>query len=320
MNFGDFKRNTESGECSPIYLFEGEEKFYFKRALKLLTDRYLSEPSLNYAEFDEGADISEVIASCNQFPFLSEKRITVVHEFYPKKELKSGEVKDFFDNPSNSGILVILNSEKCEPLKKFPSVTTVDCKKAEKGDVVKYIKIECQKAGVDIDGETAALLGEFCQYDMTRISVETDKLISYAIKDGVINKKDVEELVYRDGESKIYKMTDAIGRKNFDLALKILGELTEGGETPQRLLVSVYNYFRRLLHVAISDKTVTELANLLETSEYPVRIAKEQAKLFKVKSLKAAVDLLSDADYNFKRGKTDIDNAFYTTLFKIMVG
>ena len=166
----------------------------------------------------------------------------------------------------------------------------------------------------------AAGSAQVLEYDMTRISVETDKLISYAIKDGVINKKDVEELVYRDGESKIYKMTDAIGRKNFDLALKILGELTEGGETPQRLLVSVYNYFRRLLHVAISDKTVTELANLLETSEYPVKIAKEQAKLFKVKSLKAAVDLLSDADYNFKRGKTDIDNAFYTTLFRIMVG
>ena len=101
--------------------------------------------------------------------------------------------------------------------------------------------------------------------------------------------------------------------------LIIIKELLSHGETLQRLVVSMYSYYRRLLHIAISKESDSELSKRLAIKEYAVQKTRNQAKKFKVTMLKKAVDLLSDVDYRFKSGITDIDSAFYLSLFKIML-
>ena len=90
------------------------------------------------------------------------------------------------------------------------------------------------------------------------------------------------------------------------------------GETSQRILVAVYNYFRRLLHVAISDMSASDVAVSLGIKEFAVRKAKEQSEKFKKRSLKNTVDLLCDADYKIKSGLIDADESMWLTVFKIM--
>ena len=90
------------------------------------------------------------------------------------------------------------------------------------------------------------------------------------------------------------------------------------GETPQRLLVSIYNYFRKLLLTATSEKSVSEISNLFGIKEYPAKKIKQQSGYFKKKALKKAVDLLTDADFNFKSGVKDIEEEFWICFFKIV--
>lgn len=126
-------------------------------------------------------------------------------------------------------------------------------------------------------------------------------------------------MVYRDTEYKIYEMTDFIAKKNTGKALEIIFELINKGEPPQKLLTSIYYYFRRLLHVAISSMDDLELSKAFGIKEFAVKKARQQSSYFKKISLKRAVDVLEDADYKFKSGKIDVDQAFYASLFRILL-
>jgi DNA polymerase III delta subunit len=113
-------------------------------------------------------------------------------------------------------------------------------------------------------------------------------------------------------------MTDYIGKKNFDKAITVIYEMLGKGETLPRILNSVYNYFRRLLHVAISNNTDAELAKFLGIKEFAVKKAKQQANAFKKKSLKNAVDMLADTDYLIKTGTVDPVDKIWHTLFTVI--
>lgn len=318
LKFFDFKNSLEAGCKYSVFLMEGEDAFFRERGLDLLKDRYVSEPALNLAVFDgAGVNAKELYSSVTGYPFMSKKRLTVIREFYPDKNILK-ELGGYLENPPGDSMLVILNEKPSESLKKFQSVCVVDCGRAEPALLIKWIRAECAKYDVVIEGDAARKIAEYCLSDMTRIKNETHKLVSYAGKHGVLKSEAVDALVSRDTEYKIYEMTDYIGKKKHDSALSVVKDLLSKGETPQRLLVSIYNYFRRLLHVVIADAADTELASMLGIKEFAVKKTREQARLFKVHSLKKAVDELCDADYAIKSGRTDVNDAFWLSLFAIM--
>lgn len=319
MKFVEFKNSLENDKPFSVYLFEGEDAFFRERGFSLLKTRFVQEPELNLVSFGEDVDVVELLTSLNGYPFMSEKRMSVVREFYPKQDLFKKGLKDYLENPSDSSLLVILNEKPHEAFKKFSSVCVVDCGKADTSLLIKWIKAECGRSNVTIESETAKLLSEYCSSDMTRIETETAKLIAYVGNGGNISSDDVCDMVSKDTEYKIYEMTDFIAQKKFDKALLVIKDMMAKGEPSQRIIVSIYFYFRKLLHVAISDSEIKELAQILGMQEFAVRKVKEQAGKFKKKSLKNAVDMLTDLDYKIKSGLIDADDGMFTAIFKIML-
>ncbi len=317
-SFTEFKKELSNGKECPVYLFEGEDAYFRERGLSLLVKEFVSEPSLNLTNLESDCGIDELVISLNGYPFMSRKRLTVIREFYPKAEQLKKGLKEYLENPSSECVLAVLNEKPCETLKKFDSVEVVDCKKADSTLLIKWIKAECIKSNVTIDGETASRLAEYCLSDMTRIETETHKLIDYACDVGKITVLDVDQMVSRDTDYKIYEMTDYIAKKKFDLAIDIIKDMSSKGETGQRILSSIYNYFRKLLHAGISGKTASELATAFGIKEYPAKKLIEQSKMFKKKSLKNAVDCLIEADFNIKSGKIDVDEQTWIAVFAIM--
>ncbi len=318
MKYTDFKSRLENGEIYSVYLFEGEDVFFSERGISLLKDKFLTEPSLNLAEFN-GADapISSITDSLTAYPFMAEKRFTVVRELYPKKE-DENLLKQFLETPTSDMMFIIANTRSCELFKRYQSVLVVDCGKVDLSLIARWVKAECASSGITIDLESAKLIGEYCQQDMMRVQNETKKLCAFALDKGEITVSDVTEMVNRDVEYKIYEMTDYVGRKNFDKALSVITEMLGKGEPSQKILTSVYNYFRRLLFVAISDLSDIELSKELGVKDFAVRKMRTQAGFFKKKALKNAVDRLVDADYRIKSGLSSSDDEMWLTVFKIM--
>ncbi len=319
MKFVEFKNALENDKPFSVYLFEGEDAFFRERGFSLLKTRFVQEPELNLVSFGGEIELSELLTSLNGYPFMSEKRMSVVREFYPKQDVFKKGLKDYLESPSDSSLLVILNEKPHEAFKKYSSVCVVECGKADTSLLIKWIKGECGRANVTIDAETAKTLSEFCSSDMTRIQTETAKLIAYVGNGGNIGSDEVYDMVSRDTEYKIYEMTDFIAKRKFDNALTVIKDMTSKGEPVQRIIVSIYYYFRKLLHVAISDCDNKEIAQMLGMQEFAVRKVKEQAGKFKKKAHKNAVDSLIDLDYKIKSGFMDADDGMFKTIFKIML-
>lgn len=319
LKYSDYKKQLDNNEYSSIYLFEGEDAFFREHALNDLVNKVVSEKDLNFVLFDgDNFDIDALLSSVSLLPFMSEKRVTAIREFYPDKK-QTERLKDIFDNPYPDSIFVIVNTEPCDVLNKFDSVSKVDCGKAEPNVIAKWIKVTCSKYGAEITPSAVNMIIEYCLSDMARIECEVRKLCDYVGIDGTIDEEIADSMVIKDTEFKIYELTDCIGKRKNEQALYIINELLGKGETYQRLLISIYNYFRRLLFIAISDKSDSETASLLNIKEYALKKAKEQTKYFKVMALKKAVDILSDSDYAFKSGKANIEDSFWISLFNIML-
>ena len=320
MKFSEFKNYIQSGEEVKICLFEGEDAYFGESGLRLLREKFVSDITFDYC--DVGAlqsDFSALKDSLALFPLLSEKRVTCVREFYPKADAIKGELKDYLTAPASNSILVIINSKEHEQLKKLPEITVVDCKKADKFTLARWIKGYLGENGVSIELELASIFADYCQLDMTRIKIECDKICAYAGNGGKISKSDIDLMINAESEYKIYEMTDCIAKKQINSAIKIIGEMMAKGDTQLRVISAIYQYFRRLLHIALSDKDDKDLAPLLGIKEVVVKINRQQAKKFKPKNLKTAVDELAQAEYKIKSGLISADEQMWLTIFSIMV-
>lgn len=320
MKFEGLK-NSLKEQIYPVYLLEGEEDFFREKATDLIVSASVSEPQLNYSSLD-GATISKsadaLVSVLSSFPFMSDKRAVTVREWYPTaSDLKDKALKNYFDNPCDTSVLIINNSKKCDSLKKIPSVTVVECGRGDIELISKIIRAGCSKEKLIISTSTCKLIAEFCLYDMTRIMGEVDKLIAYKAGQTDISDDDVKAMVTKTNDYKIYEMVSFIANKSYSDAYKIMQELNSTSDK-QMLFASLYYHFRRMFFVSMSDKTDEELAQILAVKPYAVTMARRQAKSFTAKRLKKIMDKLSFCEQGFKSGTISFDGAFYDGIFNVL--
>lgn len=290
MKYVDFKKFTDENGACPIYLFEGEEVYFREKGEALIKSRFLQEPTLDYSAFEgaslKGDKLSLLIDAVNSYPFMSERRVVKVTEFYPTEKEYEGYLKKLFEAPPTASILLIVNSSKGKAgtasLAKKPNVTFVDCSRSDEETIKKWIYLTCKRSGVYADGITCGKLAAYCIYDMSRISMETEKLLSYCLSMGLDRLTDeiVDALVYPDTEYKKYELANALARKNYSAFMRILGDLLAHGYNETELLSSLASYFKTLYEVAISKGSDGEIAAALGLKEYAVKKNREQAAKF----------------------------------------
>ncbi len=283
MKFVLFKNSLKEG-AAPIYLFDGEEEYFKERGEEMLKERFLGEPSLNYSAFHgetlKGAALSSLVAAAQSFPFMSEKRIVKVTDFYPTEKEYETYLKGYFENPSADTILLIVNSSRPKgkfDLKKMPNVTYVDCGKADEETVLRWIYTQFRRAGVRADTDCCERVMHYCLGDMSRIAGETEKLIAYAGKGGAVSPEDVDAVVYKDAEYKTYEMTGAFGAGNYAKFLSVQRELMEKGADEGAVLNALCAYLRSLLEILLLKKSDAETARALGMNEYAVKMSRRQA-------------------------------------------
>lgn len=318
MNFVQFKNEINDKKEYFCYLLEGEDAFFRRHALELIKTTFLTEPSLNLANFEgENLDMSALVSSVSSYPFMSKKRVTVITEFYPDKNaLKS--FKEIISSPIDTSILIISNIKEFDGFKGLKEACVVSCKKADNATLVKWIKATLSSFDISIDGERATMLVDFCLSDMQRIQNETNKIIDFLGRGETVTESVIKELVYKDFEYKVYEMTDFVAQKKYQEAYKVIVDLLSRGEPAQKVITSVSKFYRRLFFSAISGKTAQELAEIFSVKEYSAVKTLNLANKFKKVSLKKAIDLLAEMDYSIKSGKIGQDEGMWLAIFKLM--
>ncbi|MBQ8291352.1 MAG: DNA polymerase III subunit delta [Clostridia bacterium] len=327
MKYIDFKKFTDENGAMPIYLFEGEEAYFREKGEALLKARFLQEPTLDYISFDgasvKGDGFKSVVDAWNCFPFVSERRVVRLTEFYPTEKDFDFYLKSAFENPPKDGLLLIVNSAKpkagCAALSKKSNVTYVDCGKSDEETIKKWIYLTCKREGVYADGVTCGKLAAYCTLDMARISKETEKLLCYCQAEQLdrITDELVDTLVYPDAEYKIYELSNAVARKNYAAFTTILKELLTKGFNEISLLSALSAYFKDLYEISLLRGSDRELAATLGIKEYAVKKKREQVQQFPKGALLKTYEGMYGAISGIKCGKMTPDSALKTATARL---
>ena len=327
MKYVDFNKFTDENGAQPIYLFEGDEVYFREKGEEALKKRYVQELTLDYVAFEgetlKGDKIKALVEAVCCFPFVSQKRMVKVSEFYPTEKDFETYLKPLFDNPPPDGLLVILNGSKGKlgsaALAKKANVTYVDCSRSDEETIKKWISITCKRAGVYADGITCGKLAAYCVCDMSRVAKETEKLLGYCAARGETRLTDeiVEALVFPDSEYKIYELANALSRKNYTEYMKIVKDLSTRGFNEISLLSSLASYFKGLYEVSRCEGSDKEVAATLGIKEYSAKKNREQAAKFTKEGLLSVYETVYNAVCGIKGGMLAPDSALKTVTMRL---
>lgn len=299
---------------SNFYLFEGEDYYLYDRGFGMIKKAIsFSMPDFNLAIFDDdNYSMKAVLDSCDIMPLGDERRIVLMKNVTKVTENDKKALEAYLKNPSKTTILVIFDyPNKLSSLKEYGFV---DCKRFDSKTATGVIVNELAKRNKQISGEAVATLLDYCNGYLSRAINELDKLVYFNIDDPLVTKKIVDTLVTKDAEYVVFELTEALGQRNGDKALKLLNEM----KREQGLVGLITNHFRRLFFISTSDLDDKTLSQMLGVKEYAVSKQRMQAKNFSKMQLKKIYSLLEDVDYNIKSGQMSQENSLFYLVISIL--
>lgn len=324
MKFTELKDDLKYGRRQ-IYLFEGDDAYFRASAEKQVRDAFLETPELNFTSFEgekyRGAALADITSALEVFPFMSECRVVKVTEFYPTEQEYEKYLKPLFENFPDTALLMIVNSQTkkgCD-LKRKKCVTYFDCNKADRETVARWAYLTMKRAGVSSSAEACEAIADYCVTDMARVSREVEKLIEWG-KGSLITKADVDELVYKDADYRIYQMTGAVARGDYAAFTEICRDLLSKGYDSNAVIASLINYFKNLLTVLVSDAPRDEIAARLKMKDYALAKTAQQAKAMGQKRLIGLINSLYDLAAAAKGGLITSSGALESAFAQIFFG
>ena len=155
--------------------------------------------------------------------------------------------------------------------------------------IEKRMKAICNSYKVQIEDSTLRYFIECCGTNMQELINEIRKLIEYAGENGTIKKEDIDKLSTKKLESVIFDLTDNLGKKDTQKALEVLRNLIYAKEPLQKILITLYNHFKKIYMVQLALKNNKDVAvslNLKPNQMFLVNKYKTQARKSKAYFLK----------------------------------
>jgi len=309
-----YKRLAESltgGQASRFYIFHGEERYLLERSLdqlrKLLCPGGLD--GFNYKRFEgKNITIDDIDDSINTLPAFADRTLVEIHDFDIFKsddKKKLGEL--FSDLPDYACIVFIFNVIAYKPDGRtkadkeiLKNADIVEFTVQGQDSLVKWIKRHFKDAGKTIGTVDAEYLVLITGGYMSAIFSEIGKTAAYA-KGDVITRKDIDAVVIPILDAVVYKLTDALMRRKYTLAMRILDELLRMREAPQKLLFNISLKMRQLLAARICIESSLDKNALIEMCgirhEFQARSLMDTARETTLKVCRDAVLLCADTAY-----------------------
>ena len=327
-----------------VYLFYGEEEYLTLQYRKELIRAVLGdESSMNLnIHREESLDWNTVQDEILSMPFFAGHRMVVLDD---TKLFRAGKSADQ-DAGSGKGEDGALSAEVAAFLPKIPETTVVlfteraDEKKpgGQKGRssvdrrgrlfkavgkcglavefsppdeqmIEKWVLSRLGAEKIQITREAMDTFLPMTGTDMSHISTETEKLISYAGRGGTVQAQDVRSLTSEILEGRIFRMLDLIAQHDRKGALDLYDDLLRLKEPAARILILLMNRFDQLLLVrSILDSggSAGRVMEELGMQRWQADRAVRQARGFRGSSLREAVEACADLQERAQSGQIDM--------------
>ena len=327
MNVMELEKSLRENNLSSIYLLYGKETYLLENTLRKIKKVFgICKEGLNYIKIDN-TNINSLIPELQTPAFGFDKKMIIVKDadVLKKQGKKKNQalsdqvdkiasfIEQNFEYIKDQVVLIFIEDEieKNNLYKQIEKLGIICNFEQEKlPDLMKRIKYICNAYKVNIDNLALSYFIESCGTNLQDLINEIRKLIEYKGENGTITREDIDLLCIKQFDSVIFELTDSLGQKNVKKSLEVLKNLLYAKEPIQKILITLYNHFKKLYITKLCDKYKSDVVknlNLKPNQTFLVSKYKRQANYFSEQDLKKILLKFIELDEDYKIGNIDLN-------------
>jgi len=326
MKQEELEKELKEGTLHSIYLLYGEETYLLETALKKIGNLFGERMiGINFVRIDD-TNIHSLIADIETPAFGYEKKLLIARNtgIFKKEGRKKNAVQEALlekisqyleehQKEIEESVILVFVEEAVDKNILYKTIEKIGivCAFEEQKlpALIARIKAICKAYKVEIQEADVRYFIELCGTNMQELINEIRKLIEYTGSGGTITKEAIDLLSIKQLDSVIFDLTDQLGKRETAKAIETLRNLLYMKEPIQKILITLYNHFKKLYIVKISELTqrnIAESLGLKPNQMFLVGKYRTQAKYFTLEELRTILQEFTNLDYNSKQGLIDI--------------
>ncbi len=247
MNLEDLNKQIKSGNFFPLYFFYGEEQYLLKHKLAAMEKKLVTPGTEVFNSFvfeGKKLDVESIIETVEQFPQMSEKKLVVVKNSGFFNNTNSREYKRIaevaIDLPKDTCLVFVEDSFDTKKEKNLKFVE-------EYGGVLEFSHLPVNKVELWLDEKfrkaekviapkDLSYMIQLCGLSLGRIQIELEKLLNYLGNRNKITRDDIDTIVTKTVEYRVYDMLGNIIAGRTEKAREQLKFLQDSKEQPTVVL------------------------------------------------------------------------------------
>lgn len=329
LNYPALLRELREKGPERLYLLYGPEDYLLSDFVKRLRNAAVAEGNEDFdakkipAAAPAAEDVEDAL---NAMPFSGGGTFLELSDFDVNKYRDERLGKLLSDIPEWCTVAIVLPAG-AEPDGRLSLVKTIKkfgrdiCFTAQsQGMLYSWLERRFRAGGKRIDRAAMDRLLFISGSLMNRLIPEIDKICGYAAGD-TVTVQDVEAVAVPIPEAVTFEFTDALSRRDFDTAARLLSELLAQNLEPIEILGGVGWQMRRLYGARLCRDNGCPPAHVGDVfgirNDYALRMLMESAGRFSLKTLTASVRLCAETDYRIKSSGGDPGDILREMLIRL---
>jgi DNA polymerase III subunit delta len=306
----------ELTDLKPVYLIHGPEELLLEQAVDRLKQRLsaVADLDFNLDVFDgDTAQPDEVIAAANTLPFMSERRLVVLRRADRMTADALGMIAEYAADPNPDTTLVLVASKIARNLRIYKAVDALggvaEYKAPAKRDYARTVVGMFADKGKRVGLDAAEVLVRAVGYDLRKLSVEIDKVISFTGDESTLSRDEIEQVMSTTAPTSIFDFLDALGSRDCREAMRLLSALLAEGESVHGVHAMGVRHIRNLLSASAllerddGGSAIGLISREVGVREWQARNLAAQARRFSSQELVGALRAAAESEGKMKTSR-----------------
>lgn len=314
-----------AGRLERVYFLYGKEAFLTKMYADRIIKKSVGDDPLdfNFIKIEGNPDFDLLTDYIDGLPVFADMKAVVINDIDAEqldKDSLERLIEIISDIPDTTVLVMYITGIETDDKKaktkkliaaaeKYGAVCKLDAMQPSK--IAELAVKKAAKAGIVISHEDALYLTERVNANMTTVSEETAKLMSYVGTGGSITRDIINSLVAKQLDTSIYELATAINSGKRAEAFQIISDLFNEQIEPTSIMSALssayldFYYAKIAKGEGISPEAAAEKFGYPKNRAWVLGKAMNAVARLEVSYLRRTVSILSKADITLKSTPTD---------------
>ncbi|MDR0975922.1 MAG: DNA polymerase III subunit delta [Christensenellaceae bacterium] len=309
MEFVELKKSL-TAKIEPAYVLFGKDSFLLNKSAELIVKACdIQNTELDIEKINDPNLISGAISSARTPSFFGGRRVIIVRAYLSedKKPEILKEFAEYFKNPDNQNVLIIIIDSEKEP-SALKGAMFVDCNPMSLSVVQTLILRQFKEAGKSVSPSSASYIAEACECDYNKINNEIMKLIAYSGDASEIPQAVIAEFVQKTKDMQIFELANSIISGNAKKSSEILENLLAQNIDEYMIFGGLVSMLRRAFYASATTAGVDLVASVIGGNPFAITYARrDYAK--SAARVRALYEKALGLEFAIKNGKIGVLSA-----------